>query len=290
VDQPLFDAAQALLAERGDTPAQRAASATAYLLTGRVVCDRCGKRYLGMVAHGRSQPYRYYTCYTRHRYGTPACAAERLAADQLDQAVLQALVATYQETDLFQRAIGAARSQAATLREQHQGELRAVGGAIAKAEAAIDRYLDAFEAGTMREQQCARRLEALTAKLVELKTRQDELRDLLGIAHDPAPDPRELAELLERVRAAVRHGPLPVRKTLIEALVEEIRVRSRDHIVPVFRLPNGRHQPDGAVRPGVSWVVPTNPDANPTPLVIGPTIQLANRHARHHGDGTGGRT
>jgi site-specific DNA recombinase len=131
----------------------------------------------------------------------------------------------------------AARSQAATLREQHQEELRAVGGGIGKAEAAIDRYLDAFEAGTLREQQCGRRIEALTAKLVELKTRQDELRDLLDTAHDPTPDPQELAELLERVRAAVRHGPLPVRKTLVDALVEEIRVRSRDHIVPVFRLP-----------------------------------------------------
>jgi site-specific DNA recombinase len=257
VERPLFDAAQALLAERGDTPAQRAASATAYLLTGRVVCDRCGKRYLGMVAHGRSQPYRYYTCYTRHRHGTPACAAERLAADQLDQAVLQALVATYEETDLFERAIRAARTQAATLRQQHQQELRAVGGEIGKAEAAIDRYLDAFEAGTLREQQCGRRVEALSAKLVELRTRQDELRDLLDTEHDPTPDPQELAELLERVRAAVRHGPLPVRKTLIDALVEEIRVRSRDHIVPVFRLPSGGHRPDGAVRPGVSWVAPT---------------------------------
>jgi site-specific DNA recombinase len=117
--------------------------------------------------------------------------------------------------------------------------------------------LDAFEAGTLREQQCGRRIEALTAKLVELKNRQDELRDLLDSTHDPTPSPQELAELLERVRAAVQHGPLPVRKSLVDALVEEIRVRSRDHIVPVFRLPNGRHQPDGAVRPGVSWVAPT---------------------------------
>jgi site-specific DNA recombinase len=222
-----------------------------------VVCERCGKRYLGMVAHGRSQRYRYYTCYTRHRYGKLACAADRLAADQLDQAVLEALVATYEETDLFERAISTARSQAATLREQYQGELSAVGGEIGKAEAAIDRYLDAFEAGALREQQCGRRIEALTAKLVELKTRQDELRDLLDTDYDPTPDPQELADLLEQVRAAVQRGPLPVRKTLVDALVEEIRVQSRDHIVPVFRLSNGHHQPDGAVRPGVGWVAPT---------------------------------
>jgi hypothetical protein len=87
--------------------------------------------------------------------------------------------------------------------------------------------------------------------------RQDELRDLLDTDYDPTPDPQELADLLEQVRAAVQRGPLPVRKTLVDALVEEIRVQSRDHIVPVFRLSNGHHQPDGAVRPGVGWVAPT---------------------------------
>jgi hypothetical protein len=53
-----------------------------------------------------------------------------------------------------------------------------------------------------------------------------------------------------------RHGPLPLllRKTLVDALVEEIRVQSRDHIVPVLWLSNGHHQPDGAVRPGVGPV------------------------------------
>jgi hypothetical protein len=40
------------------------------------------------------------------------------------------------------------------------------------------------------------------------------------------------------------------RWTLVDALVEEIRVQSRDHVVPMFRLSNGHHQPDGAVRPG----------------------------------------
>jgi hypothetical protein len=146
--------------------------------------------------------------------------------------------------------------------------LRAVGGEIGKAEAAIDRYLDAFEAGTLREQQCGWRVQALTAKLVEFKTRQDELRDLLDTAHDPTPDPQALAELLEPVRAAVRHGPLPVRTSLVETLVEEIRVHSRGHIVPVFRLPNGRHRPDGAVGPGEGWVVGPEPPLRNHELLV----------------------
>jgi hypothetical protein len=77
-----------------------------------------------------------------------------------------------------------------------------------------------------------------------------------------------------------RHGPLPLRKTLVDALVEEIRVQSRDHIVPVFRLPTGHHQPDGAVRPGVRFVVPTYPYANRVPLITGLTIRLTAPHTR----------
>ena len=40
-----------------------------------------------------------------------------------------------------------------------------------------------------------------------------------------------------------RHGPLPLplRKTLVDALVKEIGVQSRDHVVPMFRLSNGHH-------------------------------------------------
>ena len=55
---------------------------------------------------------------------------------------------------------------------------------------------------------------------------------------------------LERVRAAVRHGSLSVRPSLVDALVEGIRVRRREHIVPELGLPNGRHRPDGAFAQG----------------------------------------
>jgi hypothetical protein len=53
---------------------------------------------------------------------------------------------------------------------------------------------------------------------------------------------------------SARPLPLPLRKTLVDALVKEIGVQSRDHVVPVFRLPDGHHRPDGAVRPGVGSV------------------------------------
>jgi site-specific DNA recombinase len=78
VSQELFDAVQGLLAERGEDYSKRASNPSQYLLTGLMRCGRCKKQYLGTAATGRSSRYRYYTCYTRQRYGTARCDNDRL--------------------------------------------------------------------------------------------------------------------------------------------------------------------------------------------------------------------
>src|SRR6266496_5164951 len=106
--------------------------------------------------------------------------ADRLPAEQLDRAVLQALLDTFQRTDLFEQAVAASRTQAEALRHQHQAELSAVTTEIARAEAAIERYLDAFEAGSLPEDQCGQRVQRLGGKIAELRVRHDELRIALA--------------------------------------------------------------------------------------------------------------
>jgi site-specific DNA recombinase len=70
VPRELFDRAQAILTERSEDRSQRRSNASDYLLTGRVRCGRCGPAFVGTAAHGRNGRYTYYTCFTRHRYGT----------------------------------------------------------------------------------------------------------------------------------------------------------------------------------------------------------------------------
>ena len=64
-----------------------------------------------------------------------------------------------------------------------------------------------------------------------------------------APSPEELSALRDRVAEALASGdPAPV-KTLLQALIHEIRVDSRDAIQPIFRVPlGGDHPGDDAVR------------------------------------------
>ena len=45
-------------------------------------CPQCGRGYIGTAATGRSKTYRYYTCWSRARYGNKAgCDIHRFNAD-----------------------------------------------------------------------------------------------------------------------------------------------------------------------------------------------------------------
>ncbi|MHB1510390.1 MAG: recombinase family protein [Acidimicrobiales bacterium] len=249
VEEGLFDAVQAILVERGEDVSKRATNASEYLLTGLVVCGGCGSHFTGTAATGRNATYRYYTCGKRQRYGTKTCAADRLPAQALDDAVVHSLLAAYDHVELFSDAVEKAQRRAQLGHDRHAGELRALKAELAKVEAGIDRYLRAFETGTMPEALCGERVTALGLQATVLRARSEQLTGEMDDADLAAPTPEELSVLRERVAEAVAEGsPGPV-KTLLHALIHEIRVDSRDAIHPTFRVPlGGDHHRDDAVR------------------------------------------
>ena len=113
-----------------------------------------------------------------------------------------------------ERPRGASRSLiwdgANAVRPKLEAQLASIEAEIQKAEGAIDRYLHAFEAGTLPEAQCGERLRALAQKLAELRNRRDDLGHELSDAgnSDELPDfgtvRRDLATLLA-VEAASGH-------------------------------------------------------------------------------------
>ena len=82
----VFNRVQALLDERGEDYAKRRTNPSDYLVGGMVVCAACGRHFVGTAAHGKIYDYRYYTCYSRQRYGKDTCAAERVDAGRLHSA------------------------------------------------------------------------------------------------------------------------------------------------------------------------------------------------------------
>jgi site-specific DNA recombinase len=83
-----FDHAQALLKERGEDLAMRAASRADFLLTGLIRCGRCRRAFVGMSAKGNGGTYHYYACSGRQKLGRRGCDGERLPKDKLEAAIL----------------------------------------------------------------------------------------------------------------------------------------------------------------------------------------------------------
>jgi site-specific DNA recombinase len=240
VDREVFMAAQEILVARGEDHNKRASNASDYMLTGRVICTHCGKHYLGTAATGNKYTYRYYTCYSRNKYGTHSCNAERLPAEQLDQAVIDALLTTYQNVGLFEKAVAAVAERRAERQQIDHKELQVVEAEINDAEASIERYLHAFEAKTLPEDTCGHRVRELADKVAQLRERKIELLDALADVPQ-TPTENDLAKVRDRIREAVDHGAPAARKALIQSLVHEVRIHRTAprpaRVPPPQRLP-----------------------------------------------------
>ncbi len=237
IEQTTFDEAQRLLSTRGQDHAKRAASGSDYLLTGLIRCPACSSAMLGTRAHGKTRIYRYYSCYRRTRYDSTTCGGQRVDADAIEQAVIGALADFYRhQHDLIADAIAAAQASHAADRDARRGELAATEHELARTGTAIDRYLTAFENGTLDPEDLAGRLAQLKNRSRQLAAQHDMLASQLASA--PAmPPPAALCQVADRISEVIRAGSHNQRKALIEALVAQVKITGPGRIVPVFRIP-----------------------------------------------------
>ncbi|HET6311672.1 MAG TPA: recombinase family protein [Candidatus Nitrosotalea sp.] len=237
VSQDAFDAAQTMLTARADAAWKRRSNTSDYLLSGVVRCGKCGNRFLGTVAHGRNGPYRYYTCFSRNRYGRHGCQADRLPADAFERAVLASMQTTYSDSDLIERAVAGARKKVNTALPRMRSDLRSLEAKIDKAEQALLRYFDAFESGTLAARRLAGRMEELEQRLAELRMQRETLQDELADISITPPTASDLRSVIGAIADAMDNGMPSQRKALMQQLVSEIRVESRSEIFPTYRLP-----------------------------------------------------
>jgi site-specific DNA recombinase len=224
IDGKTFELAGALLTERGINRAKAASVASDYHLTGKIICPRCGRAYLGTSATGRNRVYRYYTCHTRNQCGTTYCDAPRIDADAFDDQVLAALCDFYRtRTDLITEAIASAQDAYRATRHAVEAELRTVSTSIAQKEAAVDRYLADYEDGKIDKAILEPRLEKLGRELRDLSRHRDELRLRLDDESQylAALDLEALSDVIGEIIAS---GTTAARRSLCEAAIHGLRL------------------------------------------------------------------
>ena len=252
VDHALFDAAQAILDDRAASPRLRRTNPSNFLLSSlSLVCDRCGHPMAGASARGRGgRRYAYYTCASRSRRGPTACDQPRLPKREFEDAVLAQMSEVYRDSELIGMAIDTATAQA---RSAAAGAEQARSGLQAEASEVrhkIERYVTAFESGTLAASAFGGRVGALQAQRDLLDARLQE-------TGRPTPEPVGSIDaaivswaLSEALGAVLRGTSVATTKALLRVLVEEIRVFSPEDIRPTYRVLMSVRTPNEVVGEG----------------------------------------
>jgi site-specific DNA recombinase len=237
VEREAFDAAQRILAERGDSQALKRGHPSEFLLSGLIRCGRCRRAFVGTSAHGRTKRYRYYTCSTRYRYGTASCDAERLSGDELEEAVLEQVAEVFADTTLVAEAIAQADAAERRGGEESAQRLAAVRQELAAARRGLDRYFAAFEEGSLSPADCGERIAHLKARIEALESEEASLaQDASEEAQEPV-TAEEIAGWARDLRELLENGSAQQRKELLRKLVKELKVTGSRRVEPTYKVP-----------------------------------------------------
>jgi site-specific DNA recombinase len=117
---------------------------------------------------------------------------------------------------------------------RHAAELDSLTGRAGPLRAAIDRYLAAFENGSLDENTCGRRITDLTAQLEQLDHRRAELTE--AAVAPQTPDPDEIERIHDHLADILDSGTVGQRKHIMETHIAEITFDG-DLLIPHDRVP-----------------------------------------------------
>jgi site-specific DNA recombinase len=236
IEQAAFDRAQALLKERGESLAMRAASRADFLLTGLMRCGRCRRAYVGMSAKGNRGTYHYYACSGRQKLGRKSCDGERIPREKLESAVLSQLRTLYRDGGLIREAIEKAAASSETDRAALTEQRTSLGKEISRAERAIDRYQEAFEEGDLNPVRFKERITALDTRLGALRDQDQVLAQDLAAEAPAVPDTTALRAVADNLDRLIARDEPERAKALLGTLIVELRVNSRSEILPTYQV------------------------------------------------------
>jgi hypothetical protein len=160
-----------------------------------------------------------------------------LGADVLETAIIDLIMRTYQEVELFERAIKDALACASNGVDRLDAELKIVAVDIRKVTDAIDRYFHAFETEALTGDALSGRLRSLQGRLDELTVHRADLEgDRRVLSASPASS-TTLRALRDSAHETLFAAEPKQVKRLLAVLVERISIGADRTVTPELRIP-----------------------------------------------------
>ncbi len=236
VSVDIWERAQQTLRDH-QLPAHRATNTRPYLLRGLIKCGLCGLTYIGTA----SPPYKdtqriYYSCngksQPRGLYGAQGkkCPSKNVNAITLETAI-------WEDIATFLHNPGAVIEQLGQQMQLQEGETGRLHAELARHQQALqaldaekDSVITLFRRGRIDEVALDRQLDQIQLDEASIRKDIEDVQEQLRLLQEKEEGLRDANELLGRLSRLLEQ-PLTweIKRELVEALVEEIRVDTVEH-------------------------------------------------------------
>ena len=223
IEEPTFNAVQALLHSRAPSQVAPRVVNGPTLLTGLARCGYCGAA-LSMNT-GKGGAYHYYCCSRKPREGALSCRGMRIRMDRLDDIVLGQIAERIAHPDRLKELLQAYVRSAGERAHSNKEMLTRLRQQHTDAEAGIARLLSLVEKGLMDAED-----PGLRERLVGLKVQRDELateaRELQTrmTSGEPTITPQKIAQFGTLLRDKLSAGPADLKRAYARLALSEVTV------------------------------------------------------------------
>lgn len=230
-----------------------------FLLSGLIVCPRCGSKYEGRINYGKRPPEEraqrkktyVYGCGGHIRKGKSVCTLGAVSQPALESAVIAAVLKFYEPL----QNVDAVEKIAASLRMRNEGETSTIEQnrtaemkRLRKLEAKVRNLLDNIT--TRNRELVDRRLEELDRERESIERRIEAIDQQAMSAADVDEIAAETAEFLKTLNHTLGNGDPDERKAALRRCVHQIVIRAESGAanVMVHPIPTGgsSHYDDAA--------------------------------------------
>ena len=237
ISDVLFEKARAIMQKRvQDLTGRRFHNRDGRLLTGVIVCARCKSHMVGVSTHKKERRFPYYIC--SKRWNIKDCDQDYVRADLLEAAIMQDIKTMFRDETFMARIWNEANRRLSAEKPDVDKEIRKVEAQTSETQARIDRYFEAFEAGTLKPALCNKKVQDLNARLDELAAEKRELEGRRKRLELPVIDREMLSGLVANFEGVMAEGTNPQKRHLLRRLVKKVLIHDRRTVEVWYGLPN----------------------------------------------------
>jgi site-specific DNA recombinase len=190
----------------------------------------------GGQKNGRYIPY--YVC--SKRLNDHDCYQEYVRTELLESAIVEDIKAMFRNEAFMARVWEEANRWLGAEKPNIAKEIARIETEVAKVRGSLDRYFEAFEAGTLKAELCNQKVQDLHDWLEQLDTEKRKLEARRERLELPAIDRDMLTALVDNFEQVIAEGPNAQKKALLRRLVKRVLVHDRRTIEVWYALPNSR--------------------------------------------------